>query len=152
MILTKRLALHPFIDVNHEAMIPDFSNKEDAITMFLMLKEQSHSSHHYHLGIHLQDELIGFFNDTDVGKHSIELSYVIHPDYHNRGYASEALHALIDHLFLKGFQEILAGAFIENIASQKVMEHCGMKKMDHQESIEYQGVQHTCVYYNLNSH
>lgn len=163
MLHTKRLTLHPFEDTDQEAMIrllmnetiketymiPDFSSKEEAISMFQMLKEQSNSNHHNHLGIYLQDELIGFFNDTDVQQHSIELGYVIHPDHHNRGYASEALHALIDDLFHKGFQEILAGAFIENIASQKVMERCGMKKMDHQETIEYHGAQHICVYYKI---
>ena len=87
--------------------------------------------------------------DVMMDKSQIELGYVIHPDYHNHGYATEALLAVIDDLFEKGYQEVMAGAFVENKASIHVMEKCKMKRIDKEEDIYCQKQWKHCVYYSI---
>jgi len=79
----------------------------------------------------------------------IELGYVIHPDFHSKGYATEALAAAIEDLFAKGFKEVMAGAFETNKSSCRVMEKCGMKLIDKEEDICYQGKLQHCIYYSI---
>ena len=94
--------------------------------------------------------MIGFLNDVEICEDKIELGYVINPQYHNCGYATEALKASIDYLFQRSFSEIIAGAFENNASSIKVMLKCGMKQMKKQDNIEYQGIIHHCIYYSIN--
>ena len=46
-----------------------------------------------------------------------------------------------------GFKRLTAGYFIENKASQRVMEKAGMTKTDIKEEIQYRGISHNCEYY-----
>ncbi len=70
-------------------MLPDFQSEEDAAKLFYRLKELSLSEEHYVAGIHLDHKLIGFLNDVEIAGKKIELGYVIDPEYHNKGYATE---------------------------------------------------------------
>lgn len=163
MIKTQRLTLKPFDDADQEGMIelltnekvkktfmiPDFHSKEEVEALFKKLKEDSISKNHYERGIYLHNVLIGFINDVEVEGDKIELGYVIHPAFHNKGYATEALDAAINDLFQKGFSEVIAGAFEQNVPSYRVMEKCGMCRMDREEDIEYQGVLYHCIYYSI---
>lgn len=57
-----------------------------------------------------------------------ELGYSLNPNYWNLGYTTEAAFKILEHGFLKlNLKRIEAGTFIDNIASQKVCEHLGMK-------------------------
>lgn len=61
---------------------------------------------------------------------TVELGWILHPSYHNRGYATEAARAVMS--FAK--QELNIHRFIahcdtENIASQKVMEKLGLVRI-----------------------
>lgn len=130
-------------------MIPDFPTKKEGMAMFKKLKEYSLSESHYERGIYMKGIVIGFINDVEIEGNKIELGYVIHPDYHNQGYATEALKEAIKDLFQKGFSEIIAGAFEENVASYKVMEKCGMIRMEKEDDIEYHGHLYHCIYYSI---
>ena len=88
-------------------------------------------------------------NDTEICGKTIEVSYALHPDYHGRGFATEALGAVIPYLFSEGFDQILAGAFETNTASTRVMEKSGMKRTKMTSEIEYRGKTHKCVYYSI---
>ncbi len=77
------------------------------------------------------------------------MGYVIDPDYHNNGYATEVLKAVIEDIFLKGFNEIITGTFAINKASIRVMEKCGMKRIDREEDIAYQDKLQHCIYYAI---
>jgi RimJ/RimL family protein N-acetyltransferase len=88
-------------------------------------------------------------NDTEIVGDSIEIGYVISPKHQNKGFCTEALCGAIDHLFEKGFSEIICGAFEENKASIRVMQKSGMKPMPKTEVIEYRGKEHNCVYYSI---
>jgi ribosomal-protein-alanine N-acetyltransferase len=56
-----------------------------------------------------------------------EIGYVLNPAYHGRGYATEAASAVIRYGFeTLGLNRIEGRYMVENIASRKVMEHCGL--------------------------
>ena len=42
---------------------------------------------------------------------TIEIGYVIHPDFQGHGYATEAVRAVIAQLKAIGFQKVIAGFF-----------------------------------------
>ena len=84
----------------------------------------------------------------EVNDKSIELGYLIHPDFHGKGYMTEVLTALIPDLFSLGYEEVVCGAFQENPASLRVMEKSGMTRMEKIDEIEYRGKIHRCIYYS----
>ena len=134
--------------VNKTYMLPDFANREDALPLFLRLMEMSRDAGSYVRAIAAEDGLAGFLNRVEIQGKTIELGYVIHPDFHGRGYMTKALQLAMEELFALGYEEILTGAFSTNIASIRVMEKCGMAKLDKTEEIPYQCVTHTCLYYS----
>lgn len=163
MITTKRLIMKPFEEhdendvsvllcneiIKKTFMVPDFKNREQAAAMFKKLKELSEDAHHFVNGIYLNKKLIGFINDTDVSDNTIELGCVIHPKFHNKGFASEAIQAAIQYLFKHGYRKVKAGAFASNKASCHMMEKCGMKRTVQENDITYRGEVHHCVYYEI---
>jgi RimJ/RimL family protein N-acetyltransferase len=82
-------------------------------------------------------------NDTEICGKTIEVGYALHPDYHGRGLATEALGAVIPYLFAEGFDQVLAGAFETNTASTRVMEKSGMSRTKMTSEIEYRGKTHS---------
>ncbi|MBQ7801774.1 MAG: GNAT family N-acetyltransferase [Oscillospiraceae bacterium] len=162
MIRTKRLTLKPFAECDTDSaldlltndiikktyMLPDFEKHEDALPLFKRLTELSQDENHYVRGIYLNKHLIGFLNDVEIENGSIELGYLIRPDYHGRGYMTEALCGVISDLFDQGYCEVITGAFEDNIASIRVMIKAGMTKLDKLDEIEYRGTIHRCVYYS----
>ena len=160
---TPRLTLQPFRDEDLAAacallcsaevaktyMLPDLSSPDEAAPLFRKLKALSESEEHFVRGIYLHETLIGFLNDVEIEEDSIELGYVIAPAHWGNGCATEALAAAIDALFAAGFSAVTAGYFEENTASGRVMEKCGMRRIDKTDSIDYRGVTHKCIYYAI---
>lgn len=136
--------------VKQTYMLPDFPTREDAVRLFERLLTLSHSSTHLVVGVSCGDKLIGFLNNTEITDDHIEVGYAFHPDYWNRGYATEALTAMIEELFRLGFPTVRAGYFEENPASGRVMEKSGMHRIEYTDSIEYRGKVHRCIYYEIN--
>lgn len=130
-------------------MVPEFTSPEQVEKLFRRLMELSSGEERYVRGIYVGDALVGFLNDVGISGDSIELGWVVHPRYHNRGYATSAVKLAIGELFAKGFHEVVAGAFQENRASTRVMEKSGMTRQEQTEEIEYRGAVHTCVYYAI---
>lgn len=128
-------------------LLPDFAKTEDAFPLFRHLLELSQDSRHFVRGIWAEEGLVGFCNDVERLNGSIELGYVIHPEHWGKGYASGALKLAVKELFALGYREVTAGAFEENIASIRVMEKAGMKRLAKADEIEYRGKVHRCVYY-----
>lgn len=69
-----------------------------------------------------------------VGLHVIEgnareahygLGYFLRSDLWNRGYATEAVGAAVDHIFSVGARRVSAACLAENIGSRRVLEKCG---------------------------
>lgn len=133
--------------VNRTYMLPDFEHREDALPLFLRLMEMSSNRSKYLRAIADGDGLVGFVNQVDLQDGEMELGYVIHPDFHGRGYMTRALELAMEEVFSLGCQKIITGAFSSNPASIRVMEKCRMTRMDKTDEIEYRGNVHTCVYY-----
>ena len=161
-IITDRLVLKPYSANDRERlaemfmdesitktfMVPSYSSVQDYLELAEKLISFSSMEDETHLeyGVYLDSELIGMVNDCGIEDGEIEIGYVIHPEYQNRGYASEAVKAVIGELWDMGFQRITAGFFEENPASHKVMEKCGMTLTDEVDFDEYRGVRHKCLY------
>ena len=135
-------------EIKKTYMLPDFENEEQAEKLFARLKEGSLADKVYQVGIFLDDEVIGYANEVERDGGKIELGYVIHPKHHNKGYGTEMLRAMIEEMFARGFSEVLAGAFEENLASMRIMEKSGMTRIEKTDEIEYRGKVHQCVYYS----
>lgn len=162
-ISTKRLLLRPYEEADREPvirilrnkeirstfMLPDFEDDAAADAMFQKLLILSHKNDHFERAICLENKPIGFFNDVKIKEGTIELGYVIHPDYQNQGYATEALTAAIGDLFQQGYSTVRAGYFSENIASARVMEKSGMHPISRVDFIEYRGKTQKCLYYEI---
>ena len=81
------------------------------------------------LGIFLNDEPIGsvgVFPEGDIYRKNAELGYWIGEPFWNKGYATEAVTAMLDYGF-KNFaiERIYAAVFSYNDASKKVVEKAG---------------------------
>ena len=162
-IKTKRLEIKPITDgdrdqvislltdnvVKQTYMVPDFESIEAAEKLFHRIKDLSYSAEFYQVGIYLEDVLIGIANEVGREDDGIELGYAILPEFHNKGYGTEMLHALIHQMFEDGFKKVITGAFSENFSSIRVMEKCGMRRVEKCEEIEYRGKVHKCVYYEI---
>lgn len=160
---TERLRLRPFLEKDRQEaveilcdekikktyMLPDFPDKKKAEALFKRLMDFSRSDDHFVYGIFHENNLIGFINDCEISDLSMEIGYVIAPCYQGKGFATEAVKACIDELFRMGFEHVRAGFFEENIASCRVMQKCGMHKINLEEDIEYRGVIHHCLYYEI---
>ena len=159
--MTKTVILRPFSDADRECvlnivtnetvartyMLPDYENADAAKPLFNRLMELSKDETRFVRCIELDGTAIGFLNDVEIKDGTIELGYVIHPDYHNRGYMTLALTAALEKLFASGYTRVICGAFEENIASQRVMEKCGMLRTEKMDVIPYRGKTHRCVYF-----
>ena len=163
VINTARLCLHAFLDEDAETMIalltnseviktymvPDFRSSAEEVKLFERFKELSVSDERFVYGIYLEEKLIGFINDVEIKETEIELGYVIDPSYKNQGFATEVLAAAIKELFAAGFSVVRTGAFEENAASMRVMEKCGMLRLEQEEEIRYRGKVHRCFIYEI---
>ncbi len=78
-------------------------------------------------GVHIGEVGVDFLNGPDIA----ELGWVLHPDHHGHGYATEAARAVIDYA-VKRFKanHFIAHCDAENAASQSVMHKLGMKLTD----------------------
>lgn len=161
-INTERLCLRDIMDLDADDMIrllcndvikqtymiPDL-DQSAAYRLFLRFQELSKERDRFVRGISLENRLIGWINDLEFESGKMELGWVIDPAYCNQGYATEAVKAAIDYLFVHGVQTVFAGAFSENAASMRVMEKVGMHRLEKREQIEYRGKTHQCVFYEI---
>ena len=162
-IRTKRLLLKPLsvsdkkdmvlllndINITKTYMIPDFANKEEEDGFFNRVMKLTSGDNHISYGIFLNDKVIGFINDVSINHDEIEVGYFIDSKEWNKGYASEALEAMIDILFKIGFKRIIAGYFVGNEASRRVMEKCHMTPINKEEVISYKNHDDLCKYYEI---
>lgn len=159
-IRTERLVLKPYNHLDQSRlvelirnekiaatfMIPDYPTEQEYLDLAdrLIRFSQVEDETHLEYGIYLDNTLIGFVNDCGFDEKTIEIGYVIHPDFEGHGYATEAVRAIMKELWKMGFKKITAGFFENNIASFKVMEKCGMHLVDIVEDEEYRGNTYKC--------
>lgn len=162
VIQTERLALKPYKPEDIERIVAFFLNEEIAETFVIpnyqnklqyyeladkvIACSQVEDDTHLEYGIYREDILIGTVNDCGFDDETIEIGYLIHPDYQGNGYATEVLNTIIAEVRDMGFKKVIAGFFEENIASKRVMEKCGMHLNDTKKEEEYRGRIHKCLY------
>lgn len=73
---------------------------------------------------------MGYTVETDApGGKIAHAGYFFLPEYHGRGYATEALQGTLQYAFTKGgVVRMQTGCITENGASERVMQRCGMKR------------------------
>ena len=159
---TARLEVRPFREEDREDMLalltdarvgktymlPEFRSPQEAGGLFRRLLELSRTPGRYVAGISLEGKCIGMINDTETVGSRIEMGYALLPDFWGRGYAAEALDGAMELLFAQGFEEVIAGAFAENLPSIRVMVKCGMTLLPRRDQIGYRGRVYECVYYS----
>ena len=133
--------------VGRTYMLPEFKSREEAEPLFRRLVDLSNAPDRYVSGIYYNGAFIGMMNETEVKDHQIEMGYALLPAFYNKGFATEAFFGAIEYLHSHGFKVVIAGAFLENTASIRVMEKCGMQRLEHTDEVEYRGAVQTCVYY-----
>lgn len=162
-LTTKNLVLKPLENADKNALIslledplikktymcPVFKSEEDKNKCFLRLKDISEEKNKILYGIYLNKLLIGFINEVVSYNDTIEFGYLIIPKQWNKGYATEALSATISEAFRMGYKVVECAHFEENPASGKVMQKCGMQKIEKTEIIDYAGSKHLCIYYRI---
>ena len=139
------LLSHPKVGEGY--MVPQFASAEEALPLFLRLKDISGDATRFFYGIQWQDHMVGMIHVVESVAQEAELGYAIHPDYWGKGIATEALGAAMEALYRAGYELVTAGAFSHNAASMRVMEKCGMEKLPKEEIIPYRGVDHLCLYF-----
>ena len=81
----------------------------------------------------LDDVVVGEVNiwNTQM-KECVEIGYCFNPKYGNKGYATEALKAVIEYLFInKNIHRIQANMDARNLVSAKLCEKIGMRREAH---------------------
>ena len=133
-------------EVNKTYMLPDFESPEKARPLFDRLAAMSKDETRYVRAMEENGEFVGFCNDVERDGDAVEIGYAMCPDIWGRGYCTAALKLAIADLFGMDFNQVVAGAFVENPASLRVMEKAGMTPIEKVDEIEYRGRTHTCVY------
>ena len=160
MIKTKRLGLRPFqqSDIDYlaelnsdpdvrqffpdgtqnreqtEARMNDFISyyKEKGLPCFVMFELES-------------GEFVGRCGFGPVETGEVEVGYLLHKKFWGKGLASEVLTVLLEWAKQNiNADYIIAFAPIEHVASQRVMQKCGMK---HYKNVSAKGVQ--CSFYRI---
>ena len=158
---TERLEIRPISEEDREAvldlltnatvartyMLPEYPGREEAEPLFHRLVQLSADENRYVAGVYYHGQFIGMMNDTEMKDRQIEMGYAYLPAFYNRGFATEAFSGAIEYLLNHGFEKVLAGAFSNNAASLRVMEKCGMQKLEYADTVDYRGVTYDCVYY-----
>lgn len=149
---TARLAIRPILSDDWQAVHNYMSNP--AVTAYLpeatFTEADSQAFARQHAGDEAEAAAVIAEADGQLIGHIIfhpwfapetyELGWVLHPDYHGQGYATEAARALLDYGFgTLGAHRIVATCQPQNPASYRVMEKLGMRREGHFQQCIHRG-------------
>lgn len=162
-LTTDRLILRPFREGDAEMMYRNWTSDENVAKYCHWHKHENLDTTVWLLNMYLDEAASGFEyrwaitkkeNDEPIGAIDVvgiiddnktaEIGYVLSKKHWNKGYATEALKAVIDELFRNGFTKIKAVHHVDNPASGKVMEKCGMHFIGYDKSIAKWGFDELC--------
>lgn len=69
---------------------------------------------------------VAFWPDPDGAE--VEIGYSLHPDHQGKGFASEAVAALVRALREQGARTVVAGCDVDNVASARLLERLGFAR------------------------
>ena len=117
-----------------------FDSDEDALEWIRWTNDKTDkmNPHTFFVWLANTEQLIGsvhFFAKPDLD-YEVELGYMITEEHRGKGYATEAVKALVDYAFEEAGQEyLLALIDSDNLASRRVVEklgflHCGIRVVE----------------------
>lgn len=146
ILKTNRLLLRPLTQADAEAMFKNWTYDErvakyctwyphksinETKLLLKMYLDQKANGFDYRWGIELKEtnELIGVIDVVDLSddNKTAVVGYVLGHKFWNKGFATEALSAVITKLFDDGVEVIEARHHIDNVATGEVMKKCGMR-------------------------
>ena len=140
-IRTRRLLLRPFRESDYDDLFEFLSQLADdefegypGITYEngrAHLKDRLGSEEFYAVELVDNGKVIGniYCGNRDFG--TKEVGYIINKRYQQKGYASEALSAVIEYAFAEGAHRIYAECDPRNVPSWKLLEKVGLKREAH---------------------
>lgn len=162
-LTTDRLVLRPFLEGDAEMMYRNWTSDENVAKYCHWHKHENLDTTVWLLNMYLEEAASGFEyrwaitekgNDEPIGAIDVvgitddnktaEIGYVLSKKHWNKGYATEAFKAVIDELFRNGFTKIKAAHHIDNPASGRVMEKCGMIFVGYDKTIAKWGSDELC--------
>ncbi len=96
---------------------------------FILNEYETDRFHDFAVILKTNGKMIGTagFTSVDEKNACAEIGYVLNPDYHGQGIATEAVALLLNFAFCEvGFNRIEAKFLSENLPSRRVMEKCDM--------------------------
>lgn len=121
---------------------PLITNVEDALAHIDIINEKIDQNSGINWGITLQDSdtIIGIIGHYRIQpeNHRSEIGYMLQPQFHGKGYATEAIKAVLQYGFnVMNLHSIEAVIDPENILSEKVLVKCGFVKEAHLKENDY---------------
>ena len=118
--------------LNYLAGLPEYTGVEmavDYISGKLEKKYKNKDFYDWAVVLKSENKMIGRISvyKQDDYRRMADLVWQLNANYRNKGYISEGVKAVINHLFEIGFERIEAFADVENKASTKVMAKVGMQ-------------------------
>ena len=143
ILTTERLHLRPFLDKDNSDLLEMLANRELMQYMDVPLIQNEEQAKLWLKNIQSKQDVILFALESKEEKKVIgsvafihlnkdhyfaSLSYFIHHNYQRKGFAIEALRALINHGFIdKLLNRMEAQVHTKNMASQRLLEKLGFK-------------------------
>jgi ribosomal-protein-alanine N-acetyltransferase len=95
---------------------------------------------------------VGYTIQAGAPGKTVHMGYMMLPEYHGRGYMSEAVPFLLDFAFTRdGVTRITTGCHEENTASRKIIEKCGFALTATKTVLHY-GIEKIRLEYELKNH
>lgn len=136
---TDCLTLRPFCIGDADAMFQNWTQDadiarlcgwhphKDIVETQAYLQRRIGEEYTWAITVNGSDVVIGSVEAVEIPGATCDIGYLLAKKYWGMGYMSEAVKAVIDHLFACGFRTITAVHHVENPASGRVMEKCGMR-------------------------
>lgn len=133
--LEDTLAFHKYItncdEVRRYFLIPFHANIHQTETMMKQMINAYHlKTYNWAVTLKEENNMIGLVRLFDVNDDnaSAEIGYALASDHWNKGYMSEAITTVLNHLFITvGFKKLTADCMSENLASCQVLQKNGMQ-------------------------
>lgn len=99
-----------------------------------------HKAHMFDWIVYLKEKAIGnvLTEEENLENNSIEVAFNFHPNYWGKGYAPEAVAAVIDYLFKVGYDNIICAYLEGDVKSKRVLGKLGFKPFNiERDSVEF---------------
>lgn len=131
---------------------PPHQSEDDTRKIFQLWDQEEAEIKRFHFFIERKEahELIGSINLVGFQDGAPEIGYVIGRKWWNQGYMSEACAKMIEVLFDAGYQRIVIGADVNNLASNRVIQKCGLTYFGQKENYyPLKDMKSLCNYYEI---